>query len=97
MAIRLPAIPSAKRILRRSLPSGKETTSMSPNVPKGYAIVYIVEEHKKRFVVPLSYLSEATFQYLLNLVEEEFKFNHPMDGLTIPCREEIFIGITSQL
>ena len=97
MAIHLPAILSAKKILRRSLSSGKEAPSVSPNVPKGYVAVYVGEEQKKRFMVPLSYLSEPTFQDLLNLAEEEFGFEHPMGGLTIPCREDIFIDITSQL
>ena len=64
---------------------------MSLSVPKGYVVVYIGEEHNKRFVVPLSYLNEPAFQDSLNLAEEEFKFDHPMGSLKIPWREEIFI------
>ena len=94
MAIRLPAILSAKKILRQSLSSAREATSI---VPKGYLAVYVGEEQKKRFAVPLSYLSEPAFQDLLNLAEEEFGFDHPMGGLTIPCKEDTFIDITSQL
>ncbi|TXG64701.1 hypothetical protein EZV62_011695 [Acer yangbiense] len=29
--------------------------------------------------------------------EEEFGFDHPMGGLTIPCREDTFIDLISQL
>ncbi|CAI0380815.1 unnamed protein product [Linum tenue] len=31
------------------------------------------------------------------MAEEEFGFDHPMGGLTIPCREETFISVTSNL
>ena len=97
MAIRLPAILSAKKILCRSLSIGKEATSMSANVPKGYVAVYVGEGQKRRFLVPLAYLSEPAFQDLLNFAEQEFGFDHPMGGLTIPCSEDIFMDITSQL
>nr|CAN62607.1 hypothetical protein VITISV_016868 [Vitis vinifera] len=52
---------------------------------------------KKRFVVPISYLRNPSFQQLLSQAEEEFGFDHPMGGLTIPCTEEAFIDITSSL
>ncbi|KAF2563422.1 hypothetical protein F2Q70_00014461 [Brassica cretica] len=29
--------------------------------------------------------------------EEEFGFDHPMGGLTIPCPDDTFINVTSQL
>ncbi|RVW93303.1 hypothetical protein CK203_022287 [Vitis vinifera] len=29
--------------------------------------------------------------------EEEFGFDHPLGGLTIPCREEAFIDLTYSL
>ncbi|CAN0902453.1 Auxin-responsive protein SAUR20 [Linum grandiflorum] len=29
------------------------------------------------------------------MAEEEFGFDHPMGGLTIPCSEETFVSITS--
>ncbi|KAK7258011.1 hypothetical protein RIF29_32387 [Crotalaria pallida] len=95
MAFRLPSILNAKHVLRRSLLSGKKLAAN--NVPKGYCAVYVGEEQKKRFVVPISYLHEPAFQQLLIKAEEEFGFNHPMGGLTIPCREDIFVSITSQL
>ncbi|PIA56087.1 hypothetical protein AQUCO_00700439v1 [Aquilegia coerulea] len=92
MAIRLPGIPHIKRSLRRSL-SNSETLT----VPKGHIAVYVGENEKRRFVVPISYLSHPLFQELLNQAEEEFGFNHPMGGLTIPCDEDTFIELTSQL
>ncbi|RVW93208.1 Auxin-responsive protein SAUR23 [Vitis vinifera] len=67
------------------------------NVPKGYLAVYVGEAQKKRFVVPISYLRNPSFQQLLSQAEEEFGFDHPMGGLTIPCTEEAFIDITSSL
>nr|XP_043607121.1 auxin-responsive protein SAUR22-like [Erigeron canadensis] len=67
------------------------------DVPKGYLAVYVGEVQRKRFVVPLSYLNHPLFQDLLRRSEEEFGFNHPMGGLTIPCHEEAFVCLTSQL
>lgn len=78
------------------LPFAKQT-SLKSNVPKGHVAVYVGELQKKRFVVPISYLSHPLFVDLLNRAEEEFGFNHPMGGLTIPCKEDTFINLTSQL
>ncbi|OIT35318.1 auxin-induced protein 15a [Nicotiana attenuata] len=82
MAIRVP------RIMKKS--------STSLDVPKGYFVVYVGEKQRKRFVIPISYLSQPSFQDLLSQAEEEFGFYHPMGGVTIPYSEGIFIGITSQ-
>ncbi|CAN6993170.1 unnamed protein product [Brassica oleracea var. botrytis] len=51
----------------------------------------------KGYVVPISYLSQPSFQALLSKAEEEFGFDHPMGGLTIPCPEDTFITVTSRL
>ncbi|CAN1143149.1 Auxin-responsive protein SAUR23 [Linum perenne] len=59
----------AKQILRR--------TGSELNVPKGFLAVYVGETQKKRFVVPLSYLSQPLSQDLLSMAEEEFGFDHP--------------------
>ncbi|PWA47982.1 small auxin-up RNA [Artemisia annua] len=67
------------------------------DIPKGYLAVYVGEVQRKRFVVPLSYLDQPLFQDLLRRSEEEFGFNHPMGGLTIPCREEAFIHLTTRI
>ncbi|KAK4378234.1 hypothetical protein RND71_000096 [Anisodus tanguticus] len=82
MAIRVP------RIIKKS--------STSLDIPKGHFAVYVGQGQKKRFVIPLSFLSQPSFQDLLGQAEEEFSFDHPMGGVTIPCPEDIFIGITSQ-
>ncbi|KAF8406546.1 hypothetical protein HHK36_008634 [Tetracentron sinense] len=94
MGIRLPGIVHAKQILRRSLLNVTQSTSMAADVPKGHFAVYVGETQKKRFVVPISYLNQPSFQDLLSCAEDEFGFNHPMGGLTIPCKEEAFMDIT---
>ncbi|KAK4378229.1 hypothetical protein RND71_000091 [Anisodus tanguticus] len=83
MAIRMP------RIIKKS-----STTEV---VPKGHFVVYVGEEQKKRFVIPISFLSQPLFQDLLSQAEEEFGFDHPMGGVTIPCHEDFFIDLTCRL
>ncbi|KAJ4716678.1 Auxin-responsive protein [Melia azedarach] len=97
MAIRFPSIIQAKNILRQSKLFANQAALMSKDVPKGYLAVYVGESQKKRFIIPVSFLNQPSFQELLAKVEEEFGFNHPMGGLTIPCREDIFINLTSNL
>ncbi|CAI0376962.1 unnamed protein product [Linum tenue] len=72
-----------------------QSQNQSLSVPKGHVAVYVgeVEMMMKRFVVPISYLSHPTFQALLRKAEEEFGFDPPMGGLTIPCREDAFIDL----
>ncbi|CAN0902466.1 Auxin-responsive protein SAUR24, partial [Linum grandiflorum] len=87
-----------KQILRRSGSGSSKGSSRFQDVPKGFLAVYVGEEtQRKRFVVPVSYLSQPSFQDLLSIAEEEFGFDHPMGGLTIPCSEETFISATSNL
>nr|GMC80533.1 auxin-responsive protein SAUR21-like [Ipomoea batatas] len=59
--------------------------------------VYVGESEKKRFVIPVSYLKDPSFQDLLCQAEEEFGFDHPTGGLTIPCMEDTFLDIISNL
>ncbi|KAF7841092.1 auxin-induced protein X10A-like [Senna tora] len=75
---------------------GMRKALKSVEVPKGYVAVYVGEK-MKRFVIPISYLNQSSFQDLLSQAEEEFGFDHPMGGLTIPCKEDEFLDITSQL
>ncbi|XP_071701142.1 auxin-responsive protein SAUR21-like [Rutidosis leptorrhynchoides] len=96
MAIRMPRIIQAKKILRRSFSNGSNM-STPIDIPKGYFAVYVGEQEKTRFVVPVSLLSQPMFQELLHWTEEEFGYNHPMGGLTIPCSEEIFTDLASRL
>ncbi|KAJ8767123.1 hypothetical protein K2173_013520 [Erythroxylum novogranatense] len=95
MAIRLPGV-LAKQGLRRSL-SGNKSSSKCLSVPKGFVAVYVGEAEKKRFIIPVSYLNHSSFQDLLSRAEEEFGFDHPMGGLTIPCDEDTFLDVTRSL
>jgi SAUR family protein len=79
-----------------SIMRSRASSSKGLDVPKGYLAVYVGEK-MKRFVIPLSYLKQTSFQELLSQAEEQFEYDHPMGGLTIPCREEIFLDITSHL
>ncbi|KAJ0433857.1 putative small auxin-up RNA [Helianthus annuus] len=56
MAIRMPRIIQAREILKPSLSNGGSTPA-SMDIPKGYFAVYVGEQEKKRFVVPISILS----------------------------------------
>jgi SAUR family protein len=87
MGFRLPVI------IRRA---SNQASSKGVDVPKGYLAVYVGQEIK-RFVIPISYLNQPSFQELLNQAEEQFEYDHPMGGLTIPCREDVFLDITSRL
>ncbi|XWS62685.1 hypothetical protein CRYUN_Cryun06bG0032200 [Craigia yunnanensis] len=87
----------AKQKLLRTLSVRIGNALATPNVPKGHIAVYVGESNRKRFVIPISFLNHPLFQDLLNRAEEEYGFNHPMGGLTIPCSEEYFISITTIL
>lgn len=77
------------------LPLSILTKKPAAGVPKGHFAVY-VGESRKRFVIPTSYLKNATFQALLRRSEEEFGFEHH-NGLTIPCNEDVFQAFTAQI
>ncbi|OIT35305.1 auxin-responsive protein saur20 [Nicotiana attenuata] len=83
MATRMP------RIIKKSTTTG--------DVPKGHFAVYVGEKQKKRFVIPISFLSQPLFHDFLSKAEEEFGFDHPMGCLTIPCSEDVFFDLTSRL
>ncbi|WOG86869.1 hypothetical protein DCAR_0206088 [Daucus carota subsp. sativus] len=95
MGIRVPRIANLKQILNRS--SFLINPDLTSTIPKGCLAVYIGERQRSRFVVPVSYLNEPAFQELLSQAEEEFGFNHPEGGLTIPCSVDTFNEITSRL
>ncbi|CAH1433612.1 unnamed protein product [Lactuca virosa] len=96
MAILIPRITEAKKILKRSFSNGSSTTK-SMDIPKGCLAVYVGEQGKKRFVVPVWLLMQPTFQELLDQAEKEFGYSHPMGGLTIPCNEYTFTDLASRL
>lgn len=92
MGIYLPfRILFAKKFLK--VPSG--FIKNQSYVPKGHVAIYVGEMQRKRFVVPISYLNHPSFQQLLKYAEEEFGFQHPHGGLTIPCKEDAIIHLTS--
>ncbi|KAI3889931.1 hypothetical protein MKX03_020233 [Papaver bracteatum] len=83
------------KILRQSSSKGKNDEMV---MPKGHFAVYVGETQvKKRFVVPISYLNHISIQELLNQAGKEFGFDYPMGGVTIPCSQETFMNLTSQL
>ncbi|KAL9671237.1 hypothetical protein QQ045_008803 [Rhodiola kirilowii] len=92
MGMRVPMVIPAKRIPRRVISLPKTT-----EVPKGYFVVYVGENQKKRYVVPVKFLNHPSFQHLLRQAEDEFGFHHPMGGISIPCREEAFLKLTSKI
>ncbi|XP_073127451.1 auxin-induced protein 15A-like [Henckelia pumila] len=73
-----------------------DSTASTHDVPKGHFAVYVGESHK-RFVVPISYLNQPSFQELLHWAEEEFGYHHPMGHLTIPCTEDYFRNLIALL
>ena len=91
MGFRLLGVVSAKQLMRRS-------SKNVSDVPKGCLAVYVgSESNNKRFVIPISYLNKPSFQELLCQAEQEFGFDHPMGGLTNPCREDVFVDLISRL
>ncbi|ONH90868.1 hypothetical protein PRUPE_8G079000 [Prunus persica] len=96
MGFRLRGILHVKKNLLQSLPTSNQVHSKALDVPKGYFAVYVGESQKKRFVIPVSYLNHPSFQDLLSQAEEEFGYDHPMGGITIPCNEDTFLDLTSQ-
>lgn len=100
MAIHMPRMVTTKSILRlrRSLSATRRAASTDhADVPKGCVAVYVGVQEKKRFTIPISFLNRPSFQELLDQAEEEFSFDHPMGGLTIPCTEDTFMDLTSRL
>ena len=83
-------------IVRRTSFYTTQAASKRVDVPKGYAAVYVGDK-MRRFTIPVSYLNEPSFQELLSQAKEEFGYNHPMGGLTIPCKEEEFLNVTAHL
>ncbi|XP_065865095.1 auxin-induced protein 15A-like [Euphorbia lathyris] len=88
MGLRLPGL------VRTTIKKG---SSRNMEVPKGFLAVYVGESEKKRYLVPLPFLNQPSFQDLLSKAEDEFGFDHPMGGLTIPCSQDLFIHVTSCL
>ncbi|CAL9021691.1 unnamed protein product [Prunus brigantina] len=87
MGFRLPAVIPTKKLTRHT---NRGASTNLADVSERHFAVYVGESEKQRFVVPvgfpISFLNHPAFQELLSEAEEEFGFDHPMGGLTIPCR-----------
>ncbi|RDY08718.1 hypothetical protein CR513_07028, partial [Mucuna pruriens] len=70
MGFHLPAI-------RRASFTASQAASKYAEVPKGFLAVYVGKK-QKRFVIPISFLNQPSFQDLLSQAEEEFGYDHPM-------------------
>ncbi|KAL7153936.1 hypothetical protein ABFS83_04G200800 [Erythranthe nasuta] len=72
--------------LQKSLLRAKKPSS-SGNFKKGHFAVAAVDENGelKRFIVPLSFLTDLSFLRLLEKAAEEYGFGHDR-ALTVPCR-----------
>ncbi|RDX69864.1 hypothetical protein CR513_50966, partial [Mucuna pruriens] len=57
--------------------AANQASSKAVDVPNGYLAVYVGEK-MKRFVIPVSYLNQPSFQHLLSQAVEEFGNDHPM-------------------
>ncbi|KAF6144087.1 hypothetical protein GIB67_007548 [Kingdonia uniflora] len=84
-----------KKILKLQSLVTKNQLSSAVDIPKEM-LVYVGENEKKQFVVPVSYLNHPSFHEMLSQAEEEFGFEHPMGGLTILCKVSAFVALTSR-
>ncbi|KMZ64756.1 SAUR-like auxin-responsive protein family [Zostera marina] len=96
MGIKSKMMIQGKTILQRSFSLRKVTQDEEVSVPKGHFAVY-VGENEKKFSVPIAYLKHPSFLSLLKDAEEEFGLDHPIGALRVPCKEEAFLKLTSQL
>ncbi|KAK6916239.1 Small auxin-up RNA [Dillenia turbinata] len=85
------------QVLRRYIRPIGHAWPTKGDVPKGYFVIYVGQQETKRFMVSIFYLNQTWFKDLLSEAEEEFGFNHPMGGLTIPCTEDTFLHLISPL
>ncbi|KAG5007933.1 hypothetical protein AAZX31_09G201900 [Glycine max] len=90
MGFRIPAI-----VTQASF-STTQAASKRVEVQKGYLAVYVGDK-MRRFMIPVSYLNKPSFQELLSQAEEEFGYDHPTGGLTIPCKEDEFLSTIANL
>lgn len=95
MGVRLPGLAYAKHAIQQSLHRHKKSSTVA-DVPKGHFPVY-VGEAQRRFVVPVSYLRHPLFQNLLHRAQEEFDFDHGVGGIRVPCKEDAFVSLTSEI
>ena len=68
-------------------------SSPSSKNPPGFFTLYIGEE-RRRFVVPMGYLSHPVFKMLLEKSSNEFGFTQK-NGLVVPCSVNAFQEMVS--
>ncbi|XVE95867.1 hypothetical protein REPUB_Repub02eG0171300 [Reevesia pubescens] len=74
-----------RKRITSSWTSNTMATKQPSGVGKGYFVIYTTD--KRRFVIPLAYLSNSIFLELLKMSEEEFGLSS--DGpLLLPCDSE---------
>ncbi|OWM69483.1 auxin-responsive protein SAUR71-like [Punica granatum] len=73
---------------------GEAGEGTNQRVPKGYLAVYVGPE-LRRFVIPASCLAMPEFRMLMDMVAEEFGFEH-QGGIRIPCEEAQFEEILAR-
>ncbi|XLS62101.1 hypothetical protein HN51_016329 [Arachis hypogaea] len=61
----------------------------------GYLALY-ARDNQKHYVIPVSYLNQPPFQELSE-VEEEFGYDHPTGGLTIPLELRLMKNLKMRL
>lgn len=73
-----------------------KTALAGVDVPKGYFRVYVREQ--ERSICDSDIIFESAFiPRFVSSSRGRILFDHPMGGLSIPCREEVFINLTSRL
>ncbi|KAI3441252.1 uncharacterized protein J3R85_002516 [Psidium guajava] len=86
MGIRFASSLRAKKLFIRTVVVARKGASAPLNVPKGFFTAN-VGEAPKHFGVPITYLSQPSFQNLLSRSEEIYRFDYPMGGLTALCEK----------
>ncbi|KAJ0238561.1 hypothetical protein HA466_0237430 [Hirschfeldia incana] len=81
----------AKRIIGHSV-AAKSKKKVS--VPKGLLAVYVGEDQFQKKIYWCANIISKQLSFQARS-EEEFGFDHPMGGLTIPCPEDTFTSVTS--
>ncbi|CAI9297852.1 unnamed protein product [Lactuca saligna] len=73
--------------------SSDHCSSPSSTPQTGFFTLYIGEE-RRRFVVPMSYLTHPLFKMMLEKSSEEFGFSQK-NGLVVPCSVNAFQEVVS--
>ncbi|CAL5389238.1 unnamed protein product [Camellia sinensis] len=73
--------------------SSSPPQTASPGTPTGHFAVYVGEE-RRRFVVPIGFLSHPLFKMLLEKAYDEFGFEQRA-GLVVPCSVAAFQEVKS--